>query len=289
MRYVTNLWQLLQAQHDCTALMRACGVAECVLTDGSDYDRFEAYAACMPLCAGHAVLQSDAQLIRDLLGTDLPICPESAPALWHAAAYTLCGQGEVPGAPNPCEITFTAPAQERICAVHLQETFFATPTTALMMRLIDPAVQAICIKVQIESFVKPNPYTARRLCEMAREDLTAHERDLLSAQTLRVLGKLCAERGSVLFVESDFAATDAWRALLGYLQQSGCISSVVLTVRDAAALHAAAALAGCLPNPTDAPAVRVGVSDQALLDLYKTLLPIGVLASYPDVQAPETE
>jgi hypothetical protein len=52
-------------------------------------------------------------------------------------------------------------------------------------------------------------------------------------------------------------------------------------VRDADALCAAATLAGCLPNPTDAPTVRVGVVDvqgrDELLELYATLLPIGVL------------
>ena len=289
MKQPINLWQLLQAQHDRTALMRACGVAEHVLTDGSDYDRLEAYAACMPLCEGHAVLQADARLIEDLLGENVPICPETAAALWHAVAYALCGQGEEPNTPEPCEIAFVFPEQGAIYGIDLAQAFYAMPTIELMMRLLNAQVQAICIQVQIERFVKPNPYTAKRLCLMPREELTAEERDHLSAQTLRVLGKLCADRGSVLYVESDFAALDAWRALLAYLQQSGCIAQFVLTVRDENALRAAASLAGFLSNPTDAPAVRVGVSDQALLDLYKTLLPIGVLASYPDVQAPETE
>ena len=276
-----NLWQLLQMTRDRSALMRACGVAEQVLTDGSDYDRFDAYAACMPLCCGHEILQADAQLVEELLGVRVPICPESAPDLWHAAAYALCGQGEQPDAPKSCEIVCASSTQETLCAVDLGQAFYAVPTTDLMMRLLDPTVQAICVKVQIERFVKPNPYTAKRLCETEREKLTAEERDHLSAQTLRVLGKLCAERGSILYVESDFAAHDAWRALLAYLQQSGCLAQIVLMVRDADALRAAVPLAGCLPNPTDAPTVRVGVADvqerDELLELYATLLPIGVL------------
>ena len=211
----------------------------------------------------------------------MPICPESAPDLWHAAAHALTEQGEVPDAPKRCEIAFASPTQERLCAVDLGQAFYAVPMTELMMRLLDPAVQAISVGVQLERFVKPNPYTARRLCEAARESLTAEERDHLSAQTLRVLGKLCAERGSVLYVESDFAARDAWRALLAYLQQSGCLAQIVLIVRDVDALRAAATLAGCLPNPTDAPTVRVGVASvparEALLDLYASLLPIGML------------
>ena len=281
MEQARNLWQLLQHKRDRSVLMRACGIGESVLTDGSHYDRFDAYAACMPLCYGHEILQADAQLIEELLGVRVPLCPETAPALWHAAAHALCGQGEEPDAPKLCEIVFASPTQERLCAVDLGQAFYAAPTTELMMRLLDPEVQAICTRVQIERFVKPNPYTAQRLCETEREKLTAEERDHLSAQTLRVLGKLCAERGSMLYVEADFAAHDAWRALLGYLQQSGCLAQIVLMVRSADALRAAASLAGCLPNPSDVPTIRVGVANvperEALLDLYASLLPIGVL------------
>lgn len=281
MAEVNNLWQLLQETHDRIRLMRACGVAEPLLTDGSDFDKFDAYARCMPLCQGHGILEEDAQLIRKLLGVSVPICPESAVSLWHAAAYALCAQGERPDPVEPCDVCFVAPAQEAVWGVDLGESFFATPTVALMMRLLDPEVQAISVTVQIQSFVKPNLYTAKRLYEADKETLTDVERDHLSAQTLRVLGKLCAERGSVLYVQSDFANPDAWCALLSYLQQSGCLAQIVLVVRSENALRAAATLAGCLPNPSDIPTVRVGIANvperEALLDLYATLLPIGVL------------
>lgn len=281
MAEVNNLWQLLQKTHDRIRLMRACGVAEPLLTDGSDFDKFDAYARCMPLCQGHGILEEDAQLIRKLLGVSVPICPESAASLWYAAAYALCAQGECPDPVEPCDVCFVAPAQEAVLGVDLGESFFATPTVALMMRLLDPEVQAISVTVQIQSFVKPNPYTAKRLYEADKETLTDVERDHLSAQTLRVLGKLCAERGSVLYVQSDFANPDAWCALLSYLQQSGCLAQIVLVVRSENALRAAATLAGCLPNPSDIPTVRVGIANvperEALLDLYATLLPIGVL------------
>ena len=111
--------------------------------------------------------------------------------------------------------------------------------------------------------------------------LTVPEQDLLAAQTLRVLGRLCADRGIELYVHATIAEAAPWRALLAYLQQSGCLAQIVLTVDDANALREAANLAGCLPNPTDAPPVRVGVFDvpdrEELLALYRTMLPIGVL------------
>lgn len=279
----TNLWQLLQKTHDRIALMRACGVCEDVIQNGSDFDRLNQYAACMPLCEGHELLAADAELIQGLLGVRVPICPESAAALWHAVAYVLTGQGEMPSPPKVCEIVFAAPVQQEIDILHLGQAYYATPTPELLMQLLNSSVQAIGVTVQIESFVRPNPYTAKRLYETEREALTADERDHLSAQTLRVLGKLCAERGSVLYVESDFAHADAWRALLAYLQQSGCLAQIVLVVRNADALRAAAPLAGCLPNPSDIPTVRVEVADQALLELYKTILPIGVLPPKIDI------
>ncbi len=287
MKNVTNLWQLMQSACDRSALLRACGVCEDTIQNGSDYDRFSAYAESMPLCCGHEILQADAALIEKLLGVAVPICPETAPTLWHAAAFALTGQGEKPVLPESCEIMFVHPTEQTLCSADVGQAFYAAPTAELMMRLVSSSVQAISVTAQIESFVKPNPYTAKRLCETEREKLTAEEHDHLSAQTLRVLGKLCAERGSDLYVQSDFAATDAWRALLAYLQQSGCLSRIVLTVQSADALRAAATLVGCLPNPTDVPTIRVGVADvqgrEALLDLYATLLPIGVLPPKIDI------
>lgn len=281
MERVTNLWQLLQERRDRCALMRTCGVAESELTDGSDFDKFWAYATCMPLLRGHPILKEDADLIRELLGVSVPICPQAAPALWHAAAYRLTGMGEVPSVPEKCEIAFAEPALQAVRSIDLGQAVYAMPTPALLMQLIDPEVRAIRVRVQIERFVKPNPYAAKQLIQKPSDARTADERDLLSAQTLRVLGKLCTERDEencpVLYVESDFAATDAWRALLAYLQQSGCLAQMVLVASNADALRAAASLAGCLPNPTDAPALRVGIANMALRDLYQTLLPVGML------------
>ncbi len=277
----TNLWQLLQKTNDRTALLRACGVCEDVIRNGSDFDRLVKYAECMPLCRGHAFLDADADLIQELLGVRVPICPCTVSDLWHAVAYVLTGHGHAQSPPEACEIAFSAPVQQELCTLHLGQAYYAAPTPELLMQLLHVSVQAIGVTVQIQSFVKPNPYTAKRLYEAERETLTDAERDHLSAQTLRVLGKLCAERGSVLYVESDFVHTEAWRALLAYLQQSGCLAQIVLVVRSAEALRAAATLAGCLPNPSDFPTVRVGVAGvqekQALLDLYATLLPIGVV------------
>ena len=286
MQKANNLWQLLTSRADRTALMTACGVAQNLLENGSDYDRFRAYAACMPLYRGHPILTSDAALIGELLGREIPICPESCDALWHAAAYALTGIGEQPMLPEPCRIDFVAPAKIYVQPVRLGGARYAAPTAALIHTLTD--AEAVTLDVQLTGFVKPNPYAAgKALAKHERgEVLTVPEQDLLAAQTLRVLGRLCADRGIELYVHATIAEAAPWRALLAYLQQSGCLAQIVLTVDDANALREAANLAGCLPNPTDAPTVRVGIANvqerEALLDLYQTLLPIGVL---PPVQA----
>ncbi len=282
MQKANNLWQLLTSRADRTALMTACGVAQNLLENGSDYDRFRAYAACMPLYRGHPILTSDAALIGELLGREIPICPESCDALWHAAAYALTGIGEQPMLPEPCRIDFVAPAKNSVQPVRLGGARYAAPTAALIHTLTD--AEAVTLDLQLTGFVKPNPYAAgKALAKHERgEVLTVPEQDLLAAQTLRVLGRLCADRGIELYVHATIAEAAPWRALLAYLQSSNCLPRTVLVADTAADLQVAAHIVGCVPNVEHAPQLRVDITDDTLKGLYQTLLPIGVL---PPVQA----
>lgn len=277
MEKANNLWQLLMQHEDRVPLMIACGVTQATLEQGSDYDRFRAYADCMPLCQGHGFLARDAQLIRKLLSKEIPICPESCDALWHAAACALTGLGEMPDLPDHCAVTYISPKRAAAKALDLEDAIYAAPTAELLTRLTD--AKAVSVNVSVNSFAKPNPYAAKQLLAKYErgEVLTQAERDLLSAQTLRVLGKLCADRKLTLYIRADFINDRALCALLQYLYHSSCLPPVVLVVSDRDALHAAARTVGCVPNLTDTPQIRVGVTDAALLDLYATLLPIGVL------------
>lgn len=277
MQKANNFWQLLTSRADRTALMTACGVAQNILENGSDYDRFRAYAACMPLCQGHPILKSDSALIGELLGQNIPICPESCDALWHAAAYALTGFGEPLGLPEPCRIDFVAPVQIPVQPVRLGGARYAAPTAALIHTLTD--AKAVALDVQLTGFVKPNPYAAGKAIAKHElgEALTVPEQDLLSAQTLRVLGRLCADRKIELYVHATIADAAPWRALLAYLQSSNCLPRTVLIADTAADLQAAARIVGCVPNADHAPQLRVGITDETLQGLYQTLLPIGVL------------
>ena len=64
-------------------LLRACGTDEDVIRNGSDYDRFSAFAAAMPLCKGHILataLQDALQVATDLF---VPLCPHTASVFWR--------------------------------------------------------------------------------------------------------------------------------------------------------------------------------------------------------------
>lgn len=277
MQKADNLWQLLTSRADRAALMTACGVAQEILENGSDYDRFRAYATCMPLYRGHPILTSDAALIGELLGQKIPICPESCDALWHAAAYALTGFGEQPGLPEPCRIEFVEPPKKSVQPVWLGGARYAAPTAALIHTLTD--AKAVALDVQLTGFVKPNPYAAGKALAKHEvgEALTVPEQDLLSAQTLRVLGKLCADREIEMYVHATMADAAPWRALLQYLQSSNCLPRTVLIADTAADLRIAAQIVGCVPNADHTPQLRVGITDENLQGLYQTLLPIGVL------------
>ena len=261
--------------------MVACGVPQALLQNGSDYEKFCVYARCMPLCKGHSFLQADAHLIERLLGQSIPICPESCDALWHAAAFCLSGLGEPFDLPKSCHIPFAEPVQMRLLALQLGNALYASPTAALLTALQD--ARAVSVSIPMTVFVKPNPYAAKQaLSKLERgEVLVSFERDLLAAQTLRVLGKQCMQRDIPLYVYADFQKAQAWQALFCYLQTCECLPQIVLVVSDEAGLLAAAQTVGCVPNQGDIPQIRVGVASvpnrQELLDLYATVLPIGIL------------
>ena len=277
MKTANNLWQLLSARANREMLMIACGVPQEILEQGSDYDKFCAYAACMPLCQGHPMLADDAELIRELLGSQIPICPDSCDALWHAAAYALTGLGEAPELPADCKISFTELPFCSARMLDLGAVLYAAPTAELLASF--SGADAVSLKLSIDTFVKPNPYAAKQLLAKYErgEILTASEHDLLAAQTLRVLGKLCAERDLPLLIHTEPLSAAPWRALLQYLYRSDCLPQAVLIASSEAALHTATEIIGCVPNMTDVPQLRVCITQESLRELYQTLLPIGVL------------
>lgn len=207
-------------------LLRACGTDESVVRNGSDYDRFAALAAVIPLCAGHALataLQADLQAAT---GLDLPLCSHTAPAFWRRwTDLYWYGQEKSEPAPTPCtECTPAAP-------VRLID--------ADVTRLPDPAaVAAVCPRADLAAFtdrieaalptvgyaalrlpsdyvfVRPDPYHAARAMQNIAEG-EAFYRDLLTSQALRTWGEIASARDVTLLLMGG--PPDAILALLAYL------------------------------------------------------------------------
>ena len=191
-------------------LLRACGAEEaCVTGDASDYDRFLALAAALPLCEGHPLRDSVNATLATATGLSAPLCPHTARAHWDAwvekhwygreglpelfphrcplctsALPQVLGGGEVLRLPEPREVR----AGDLSAWSHALVA--ALPEDGRYVRLDIPSDYA---------FVRPDPYHAgQAVGRIAQGDaLTRVERDLLLAQALRVWG-LAGVGGSLL-------------------------------------------------------------------------------------------
>lgn len=182
-------------------LLRACGVEEsCISGGASDYDRFLALAAVIPLWDGHPEAERVQTLLTQATGLNVPLCPHTAGAYW-AAWVTRHWYGETD---TPTELLSACPrcapksplTVERSRCIQLSdpvsiqapdlrgwsytlETLIPTDGTSVILSLPEDY-----------TFVRPDPYHAQLAVQKAAsgEALTGEERHLLMAQTLRVWG-----------------------------------------------------------------------------------------------------
>ena len=64
-------------------LLRACGTDEAYITgNASDYDKFIALAAAMPLCEGHPLRGEVNVKLTEATGVALPLCPHTVKTHW---------------------------------------------------------------------------------------------------------------------------------------------------------------------------------------------------------------
>jgi len=85
---ITEIW--LYADHYKWRAMRACGVDERFITgDASDYEKFRAYAACMPRLIGNPLYHWSHLELRRYFDCDLILNEENADAIWQLTAARL--------------------------------------------------------------------------------------------------------------------------------------------------------------------------------------------------------
>ena len=212
-----------------TRLLRACGVEEKLIRSGSDYDRFVAFATCMPLCAGHALATAMERDLQNATGLTAPFCSHTAPAFWRRwLELHWCEQEETVSDPahctacEPCEPLHLTdadvvrmPAPEQV-ATTCRPVSLVTFANRLQDAL--PTVGYAAIRLPADyAFVRPDPYHATEALKGAAEG-RAFDKDMLVTQALRVCGGIAAARGITLILVGGVPETVL--PLLAYL--AGC-------------------------------------------------------------------
>lgn len=269
-----------------TRLLRACGADEaCITGCASDYDKFLALAAAMPLCEGHPLREELQAKLIDATGLSAPLCPHTARLFWErwtevhwygrgllplTCTCPLC----VPPAPivmNTAELTVLPPPTEVRApdlgswSVRLEATL---PQSGDCLLTLDGEY----------TFTRPNPYHAnlavRRLAE--GEMPTAGECSILTAQALRVWGQALVKEGrESCRILIRGGTPEAVTALLAYLQASKALSSLVWIPDDPTHAEAVSGLYGAVGTGY---ALPDGISDRKAVNIkaaYAAVAPVG--------------
>lgn len=221
-------------------LLRACGTDEAYITGGaSDYDRFLALAAVLPLCEGHPLRDEVNATLTQATGMKAPLCPHTARAHWDtwAEIYHYGGYATAPDLPIPCPHCITAaprviPAKD--CTVLPDPITIQAPdltawSEALTNALPKGGAPALYTLPEGYAFTRPNPYHANLAVGKAAsgEALTPKERELLITQALRVWGlALTGKEASPPWLLQG-GTPEAVTALLAYLSASKALPATV--------------------------------------------------------------
>lgn len=85
---ITELW--LGGDHYKWRAMRSCGVAEKYITgDASDYEKFKAYAECMPSLIGNPLFHWTHLELKRFFGCDLILSPDTVDEIWEMTSDAL--------------------------------------------------------------------------------------------------------------------------------------------------------------------------------------------------------
>lgn len=183
-------------------LLRACGADEACITGGaSDYDKFLALAAAMPLCEGHPLREAVNRGLWDATGLTVPLCPHTAHSHWEAWVEIYLYGGEVMSSAIPpcpyCTPQVPAVLHEKDLITLPHPVAVKAPdlsTWSAMLEAALPTGEAPVLLALSEdyAFIRPNPYHVNLAVGKAETgaELTHQERDLLMTQALRVWGQL---------------------------------------------------------------------------------------------------
>ena len=234
-------------------LLRACGIEGACITGGaSDYDKFLALAAALPLCQGHPLRDEVNAALTRATGLTAPLCPHTARAHWDTWVEMNHYGRQATDTILPAVCPLCASAVPRLirgedCArlpdpVAIQAPDLTAWSTALVTALPADGAPALLTLPADYAFTRPNPYHADlAVGKTARgEALTAKERDLLITQALRVWGLAWAGKGSSLLLRGG--TPEGVKALLTYLSASKALPCMVWIPDDPAQAEAISGL-----------------------------------------------
>ncbi len=226
-------------------LLRACGTDEALLNQGSDYDRFMAFAAAVPLCAGHALAAALVTALQSATGLAVPLCPHTADLYWQAwiqqewygrEASPVTGPETCPDCDTAVPLTLFSDALVRLpdpLGEGQMGGDLSAWTTCLMETVSSSPKPLLLFLPPDYSFARPDPYHAAVSFAAARRgqaDVSA--RDLLFSQALRVIGEAAKEGGkTLLLVGGD---PDALREGIDYLSSCNRLPDMVWFPEDPA-------------------------------------------------------
>ena len=243
-------------------LMRACGVEEsCLSGRASDYERFRALSAAMPLCQGHPEAEQVQRTLTLATGLTAPLCPHTAPFYWNAWVdrFWYGREGQPADLPPICPLCPTVePTVWREYTVlpdptAIQAADLAAWSAALEADWGRAGTHPLLLLPRDYAFVRPDPYHAGLAVGKVwrGENLTREERDLLLTQALRVWGlavikKQAQARPDPPPILLEGGSPEAVAALLSYLQASRALPVLIWIPRDPAHSAAVSGLFACV-------------------------------------------
>ncbi len=209
-----------------TRLLRAAGTDERILQNGSDYDRFSALAAAMPLCRGNTLANTLQTALQEATGLTKPLCLHTAPVYWKRwtdkywyGKTRLSDEADI-----PCDCTPHLPVRllfadvTRLPAPEMFPQGDLAAATARLQALLPIGGYALFCLPADYTFRRPDPYHAAQALRRAADRHQA-DRDLLIGQALRILGETARARAVTLILTGG--TPDAVTSLLSYLFACG--------------------------------------------------------------------
>lgn len=221
-------------------LLRACGVEEACITGGaSDYDKFLALAASLPLCQGHPLRDEVNATLTRATGLTAPLCPHTARAHWDTWVEMNHYGRQTTATSLPAVCPLCASAAPRVipaanCTRLLDPVAIQAPdltawSTALEAALPTDGSPALFTLPEGYAFTRPNPYHAGLAVGKlyGGAPLSHKERDLLVTQALRVWGLALVGMETAPLLHLRGGAPEAVTALLAYLSASKALPAMV--------------------------------------------------------------